>query len=1144
MLAGAPELEPLARFGPSITAESQAESDQGKCIDKENGGETETEESHSVASTSASSSSLLKGFAIDEAPLANENITEDGEDEETSLLSILRGPKLQDLTRLHPDQNLNEMVVFRPHDATSAQQTQQELKDIQEQLHFAAGELLGPFQRESGSLREESEIDVVASDEDIKKVFQLSLDPVGTTCSLVVQRVGNALVLDGSFGGAGLTVDDPSGASRGQLDALTSKFLFYSVKRAESPQDEQNGQQGGSATKLSSKKKKKRTRAAVAVARETSTPVKVDEFEHSLSDVNDEVASTTSTRSSSEDDHSLLGNAQCDVPFARVVRWRVGDFNLLLGSNLVIARDQENSCDVTLQLHDATDKVTSQVCLDFWLDNKINGAQRTAICIHKEGLVQGYKLVDTEALPSLVLEEGLPGACQSSEPGEGLFETGFVPTAVASGACSILSFLKENCSEDGATYYLFKRPGDSSEVCLFELMSPEASSKASTGLRRRFAAPVANLYQRLASRLLGEGTEANRGRAIRLLKQSIQILDLAGKADFTCLAASVVSKRLLATAYSQTSSMRLPLPTHVYLQPSTDNDGQFMQVPQECLASAMKYLLSALHDVHALAAAARRQRGASASEGQTIIEEDEDQSQSLFQVEGDSLTLTEFKIREEMTATLLRLGLANLETPVAAAKYALLACRIADPTSVERHMDVLLFWVSFLFVRASLGSGHVAEAQEQPSTSADEAKYFEEVMRDVIHPIPQALAVLPGLVYLIASGNVDMELALNQVTQLLWRSVSKRPRRDCSKDLLFEVYLALAKYYAAHGRFTKAFRHLQQGVQMFRSLQSIDRVETLQLELLCLSWESFCGIDLREAADLISAETLLSVVSDAEAQARAQDRYDKFGLQINRQALCSHDLEAYRRAWAAAQNLIDSASASNLTLSPKATIYCAIAAARYGVEAFKQNSQDEGKKALLLAIQLAETHDVYLTARCRLAYALGTAQRLNKGPAGAPKAIALDNASERVLKAVVSEFQTSLECFETFASQIDASPEVHEKAVVDALVTRCELARLHLFIFESNNHMFRLCRAALDYLLDCAPLLEQLADQTAKAEEQEKDGEDYHWAVIKKLLQRTCQQGLRMRKDDASLKQAYRRSLETDEPAKMLSELTEILRPC
>jgi len=90
-----------------------------------------------------------------------------------------------------------------------------------------------------------------------------------------------------------------------------------------------------------------------------------------------------------------------------------------------------------VRLHEANSAATSLVCLDYWLDNVMANAGEVALSLHTDGVVQGYRLMRTEALPS-------PGAL-----GEG-----FSPAAVTERAVSVLRFLREHCTREARTYCL------------------------------------------------------------------------------------------------------------------------------------------------------------------------------------------------------------------------------------------------------------------------------------------------------------------------------------------------------------------------------------------------------------------------------------------------------------------------------------------------------------------------------------------------------------------------------------------------------------------------------------------------------------------------------------------------------------------
>ena len=72
-------------------------------------------------------------------------------------------------------------------------------------------------------------------------------------------------------------------------------------------------------------------------------------------------------------------------------------------------------------------------CVDMWLDNCLNNVPETAICFHREGVVQGYQLVPTDQIQYL------------SKPA-------FEPQLMTNNAASVLHFLQDHCTKEGGTY--------------------------------------------------------------------------------------------------------------------------------------------------------------------------------------------------------------------------------------------------------------------------------------------------------------------------------------------------------------------------------------------------------------------------------------------------------------------------------------------------------------------------------------------------------------------------------------------------------------------------------------------------------------------------------------------------------------------
>ncbi len=89
--------------------------------------------------------------------------------------------------------------------------------------------------------------------------------------------------------------------------------------------------------------------------------------------------------------------------------------------------------------------------MDLYLDNTMAGVKETAICYHNRGLVQSYQVVPTDEIPSL-----------GAEP--------FSPFVIEQNAATLLKFLQTSCADNFASYWLYKKQGDSA-IQLFDLAS-------------------------------------------------------------------------------------------------------------------------------------------------------------------------------------------------------------------------------------------------------------------------------------------------------------------------------------------------------------------------------------------------------------------------------------------------------------------------------------------------------------------------------------------------------------------------------------------------------------------------------------------------------------------------------------------------
>ncbi len=168
------------------------------------------------------------------------------------------------------------------------------------------------------------------------------------------------------------------------------------------------------------------------------------------------------------------------------------------------------------------------------MNNVFQSIPETGICCHKDGFVQGYKLMKTSELPTL--SGAMPNSYGARQ---------FQPSAVMERGASILKFLHTNCDRDGATYWLHRNPSDGS-LQLFEV--PLGAEEDGTGhpdkpesvpsrreQEQQLSISVATLVFRMAERFADEegadtyGTTQNGvgERRLRLYRRCVELVDVA-----------------------------------------------------------------------------------------------------------------------------------------------------------------------------------------------------------------------------------------------------------------------------------------------------------------------------------------------------------------------------------------------------------------------------------------------------------------------------------------------------------------------------------------------------------------------------------------------------------------------------------------
>ena len=331
----------------------------------------------------------------------------------------------------------------------------------------------------------------VSSTETMSQIFTLPY--MDSEVSIVLHRIGSMLVMEGTLNGSDLGSGDVSASARGRRrgrehdEHLASNFLFFS-----------SGNNTDAATGGG--------RSLHSTGVHSATPAKAP-------------ARSVETASAASFRHKFM--------------WEFDDFGLLLGSDMIVFSNAKHP-KFSMQLHDVDQEVSSLACLELWMNNVFQSIPETGICCHKDGFVQGYKLMKTSELPTL--SGAMPNSYGARQ---------FQPAAVMEHGASILKFLHTNCDRDGATYWLHRNPNDGS-LQLFEV--PLGAEEARTGnpddpesasprgeQEQQLSISVATLVFRMAERFADEDGDQQYGtaqggvgeRRLRLYRRCLELVNIA-----------------------------------------------------------------------------------------------------------------------------------------------------------------------------------------------------------------------------------------------------------------------------------------------------------------------------------------------------------------------------------------------------------------------------------------------------------------------------------------------------------------------------------------------------------------------------------------------------------------------------------------
>ncbi|GAB1869397.1 Erythroid differentiation-related factor 1 [Camponotus japonicus] len=189
--------------------------------------------------------------------------------------------------------------------------------------------------------------------------------------------------------------------------------------------------------------------------------------------------------------------------FARNVVWTFENIQMLIGTDMPIFGGQTHPC-ISLRLRDMSKPINVLTGIDYWLDNLMCNVPEVVMCYHLDGIVQKYELIKTEDLPNLD-------------------DSKFSAKLIRDVAQNILSFLKNNATKAGHTYWLFKGEDDD-VVKLYDLTSLCSDVSEEKG-QNPFTVPVAMLLYRVARNMkYSSDYHRHQGTIRMLLKNCIQLL--------------------------------------------------------------------------------------------------------------------------------------------------------------------------------------------------------------------------------------------------------------------------------------------------------------------------------------------------------------------------------------------------------------------------------------------------------------------------------------------------------------------------------------------------------------------------------------------------------------------------------------------
>ncbi|XP_026807422.1 erythroid differentiation-related factor 1-like [Rhopalosiphum maidis] len=338
---------------------------------------------------------------------------------------------------------------------------------------------LSSFEMANMFLEDIGKLDVVSSAENIKNLCKLPYSK--KSVSIMVHKIGNTLLFDE------FDVEEHLTQDTSEKWAWLKKFFYNNIVKS-------------SGTKVECITFKKNN------SRKINHKNLVSKFLHhtiGLDSHNDLIKNICNETSQLASEEIFPGFPQIHRLFNRNVLWDFEDLRMLIGTNLTIFRNDNNS-SLSTKLRDMSKSLSVLTGIDYWLENLMNDIPEIEFCYHINGIVQKYERVKTEDIP-----------CLNGST--------FSPNLINNNMQKLILFLRSSTIV-GHTYWLFKGKNDTVQLYNLTILSSESLIDNPNP----FIFPMASLFNRVAYKFKYNPENEklyNSITIIHLLNSNLELLD-------------------------------------------------------------------------------------------------------------------------------------------------------------------------------------------------------------------------------------------------------------------------------------------------------------------------------------------------------------------------------------------------------------------------------------------------------------------------------------------------------------------------------------------------------------------------------------------------------------------------------------------